>query len=73
MRSKFSFANLSSKRRVAPKDFMEKRLYMLVTALKSHRVVEATHEIIETYAEVCAMKRELLALHTETDAGSVIP
>ena len=41
---------------------------MLATVLKSHRAVEATHAIIETYAEVRVMKRELLALHTEKDA-----
>ena len=68
LRSKFSSANLSSKSRVAPKAFTEKGLYMLATVLKSHRAVEATFAIIETYAEVRAMKRELLALHTEPDA-----
>ena len=68
LRSKFSSANLSSKSRVIPKAFTEKGLYMLATILKSHRAVEATHAIIETYAEVRAMKRELLALHTEEDA-----
>ena len=67
LRSKFSSANLSSKSRVIPKAFTEKGLYMLATILKSHRAVEATHAIIETYAEVRAMKRELLALHTEPD------
>ena len=68
LRSKFSSANLSSKSRVVPKAFTEKGLYMLATVLKSHRAVEATFAIIETYAEVRAMKRELLALHTEPDA-----
>ena len=67
LRSKFSSANLSSKSRVIPKAFTEKGLYMLATVLKSHRAVEATFAIIETYAEVRAMKRELLALHTEPD------
>ena len=67
LRSKFSSANLSSKSRVLPKAFTEKGLYMLATVLKSHRAVEATFAIIETYAEVRAMKRELLALHTEKD------
>ena len=68
LRSKFSSANLSSKSRVVPKAFTEKGLYMLATVLKSCRAVEATFAIIETYAEVRAMKRELLALHTEPDA-----
>ena len=68
LRSKFSSANLSSKSRVVPKAFTEKGLYMLATVLKSHRAVEATFAIIETYAEVRSMKRELLALHTEPNA-----
>ena len=68
LRSKFSSANLSSKSRVVPKAFTEKGLYMLATVLKSCRAVEATFAIIETYAEVRAMKRELLALHAEPDA-----
>ena len=61
LRSKFSSANLSSKSRVVPNAFTEKGLYMLATVLKSHRAVEATFAIIETFAEVRAMKRELLA------------
>ena len=51
-----------------PHAFTEKGLYMLATVLKSQRAIQATHAIIETYAEVRAMKRELLALHTEKDA-----
>ena len=50
-----------------PHAFTEKGLYMLATVLRSSRAIQATHAIIETYAEVRAMKRELLALHTETD------
>ena len=51
-----------------PHAFTEKGLYMLATVLKSDSAIQATHAIIETYAEVRAVKRELLALHTETDA-----
>ena len=51
-----------------PHAFTEKGLYMLATVLRSPRAIQATHAIIETYAEVRAMKRELLALHTEPDA-----
>ena len=40
---------------------------MLATILKGEQAVRTTLAIIETYAEVRAMKRELLALHTETD------
>ena len=41
---------------------------MLATILKGEQAVRTTLAIIETYAEVRAMKRELLALHTEPDA-----
>ena len=50
------------------KVFTEKGLYMLATILKGEQAVRTTLAIIETYAEVRAMKRELLALHTEKDA-----
>ena len=50
-----------------PHAFTEKGLYMLATVLRSPRAIQATHAIIETYAEVRAMKRELLALHMEPD------
>ena len=50
------------------KVFTEKGLYMLATILKGEQAVRTTLAIIETYAAVRAMKRELLALHTEKDA-----
>ena len=50
------------------KVFTEKGLYMLATILKGEQAVRTTLAIIETYAEVRAMKRELLALHAEKDA-----
>ena len=68
LRSKFLTANVSSKSRALPKVFTERGLYMLATILKGERAVRATLAIVETYAEVRAMKRELLALHTESDA-----
>ena len=68
LRSKFLTANVSSKSRVPPKVFTEKGLYMLATILKGEQAVRTTLSIIETYAEVRAMKRELLALHAEPDA-----
>ena len=68
LRSKFLTANLSSKSRALPKVFTERGLYMLATILKGEQAVRTTLAIIETYAEVRAMKRELLALHTEKDA-----
>ena len=68
LRSKFLTANVSSKSRALPKVFTERGLYMLATILKGEQAVRTTLGIIETYAEVRAMKRELLALHTEPDA-----
>ena len=68
LRSKILIANVSPKSRALPKVFTERGLYMLATILKGERAVRTTLAIIETYAEVRAMKRELLALHTEPDA-----
>ena len=67
MRSKFLTANISSKSRTLPKAFTEKGLYMLATVLKSRRATEATFAIIETFAKVRSVKRELVELHTEAD------
>ena len=68
LRSKLLTANVSPKSRALPKVFTERGLYMLATILKGEQAVRTTLAIIETYAEVRAMKRELLALHTEADA-----
>lgn len=67
LRSKFSTANISPKSRVLPKAFTEKGLYMLATILKSSKAVNATFAIIETFSLVRQVKRELLAMHNETD------
>ena len=67
LRSKFSSAKISPKTRTAPKAFTEKGLYMLATILKSGRATEATFAIIETFAKVRALKRELVELHKEPD------
>ena len=67
LRSKISTTKLSSKSRVAPKAFTEKGLYMLATILKSKRAVAATFAIIETFAKVRGLKRELVELHKEGD------
>ena len=67
LRSKFSSANISPKSRALPKAFTEKGLYMLATVLKSRRATEATFAIIETFAKVRCLKRELVELHTEAD------
>ena len=63
LRSKISSAKISSKSRVLPKAFTEKGLYMLATILKSQRATEATFAIIETFAKVRTLKRELVELH----------
>ena len=63
LRSKISSAKISSKSRVLPKAFTEKGLYMLATILKSKRAMEATFAIIETFAKVRTLRRELVELH----------
>ena len=49
------------------KVFTERGLYMLATILKGERAVRTTIDIIETYAKVRSLKRELVELHQETD------
>ena len=70
LQSKFLTANVSSKSRVLPKVFTERGLYMLATILKGERAVRATLAIVETYAQVRAMVRDMEALQTLKD-GSV--
>ncbi len=53
--------------RRAPYAFTERGLYMLATVLNSNRAVCATKAIIETYAKVRSLKRELLELHKDED------
>ena len=77
LRSKISTANpsksqkttsgISTKSRYTPKAFTEKGLYMLATILKSKRAIATTFAIIETFAEVRGLKRELVELHKEPD------
>ena len=66
LRSNILTANLSPKTRV----LTEKGLYMLATILKSPQATQATLAIIETFASVRQLKRELHALHGETDGKS---
>ncbi|MBR5736437.1 MAG: ORF6N domain-containing protein [Bacteroidales bacterium] len=49
------------------KAFTEKGLYMLATILKSQRATIATLAIVETFAKVHSLKRELAELHDERD------
>ena len=67
LRSKISTTKISAKSRVAPKVFTEKGLYMLATILKSRRAQDVTFAIIETFAKVRYLKREIVELHKETD------
>ena len=67
LRSKNSTTNISSKSRVLPKVFTEKGLYMLATILKCKQAVNTTFAIIETFATVRHLKRELRNLHEEHD------
>ncbi len=67
LRSKNSSTKLSPKSRTLPKAFTEKGLYMLATILKSKNATAVTFAIIETFAKVRELKRELLSLHQETD------
>lgn len=67
LRSKNSSTNLSLKSRTLPKAFTEKGLYMLATILKSKHATTVTFAIIESFAKVRELKRELLSFHQETD------
>lgn len=69
LRSKFSTTNLSSKVRAVPKAFTEKGLYMLATVLKSPRATATTLPIIESFAHLRELSRNLNILSTETDEG----
>lgn len=67
LRSKISTTRYSAKSRTMPKVFTEKGLYMLATILKSTEAVSATFAIIETFAKVRELRKELLSFHNETD------
>ena len=65
LRSKISSTKVSPKSRTMPKVFTEKGLYMLATILKSKSAVNVTFAIIETFAKVRYLKREIVELHKE--------
>lgn len=52
-----------------PKAFTEKGLYMLATVLKSSRATATTLAIIESFAHLRELSRNLNILSTETDEG----
>ncbi len=66
LRSKFSTAK-SAMTRVAPKAFTEKGLYMMATVLHSAQAVEATFAIIETFAKLRELSRNIKALSVVQD------
>ena len=63
LRSKFSTTNLSSKTRTVPKAFTERGLYMLATILKSPVATQTTLAIVNTFAQVREVRRQILAMH----------
>jgi hypothetical protein len=67
LRSKISTTRVSEKSRTLPKVFTERGLYMLATILRGVRALDATFAIIETFAEVRSLKRDLVELHKEVD------
>ena len=69
LRSKFLTANVSSKSRALPKVFTERGLYMLATILKGELAARATLAIVETYAQVRDMVRNMEALQTLKDGS----
>ncbi|MBI4645779.1 MAG: ORF6N domain-containing protein [Bacteroidia bacterium] len=52
---------------VNPKAFTEKGLYMLATILKSQRATQTTLAIIETFAKIKNLSRNIKELSTVTD------
>ena len=67
LRSKILTTNVSKKSRSTTKVFTERGLYMIATVLNGDRARDATFLIIETFAKVRSLKRELLELHNEKD------
>jgi len=55
--------------RRAPYAFTERGLYMLATILKGERAVRTTLSIIETYAQVKSMVRDMAALQSLKDGS----
>ena len=67
--SEREIASLKMGMRRVPYALTERGLYMLATILNSDRAVRATKAIIETYAQVRSMVRDMEAIQTEK-AGS---
>ena len=68
LKSKFSTSSWGGKR-YTPKAFTERGLYMLATILKSEQAVQTTLAIIETFAKIRNLSRNMQALSTsETES-----
>lgn len=67
LKSKILISKVSNNNRKLTKVFTERGLYMLATVLKGERARQVTFAIIETFAKVRNLKRELVELHKETD------
>ncbi len=68
LKSKFSTSSWGGKR-YTPKVFIERGLYMLATILKSEQAVQTTLAIIETFAKIRNLSRNMQALSTsETES-----
>ena len=68
LKSKFSISSWGGKR-YTPKVFTERGLYMLATILKSEQAVQTTLAIIETFAKIRNLSRNMQALSTsETES-----
>ena len=66
LRGKFSTTKFS-KTRSLPKAFTEKGLYMLATILKSNRATQTTLAIIETFANIKNLSRNIKELSEVND------
>jgi phage regulator Rha-like protein len=69
LRGKFSTAKFS-KTRVLPKAFTEKGLYMLATILRSKTATQTTLAIIETFAKMRELSRNIKELAVTKDKAT---
>ncbi|GAB6124244.1 ORF6N domain-containing protein [Dysgonomonas termitidis] len=70
LRSKFSTLKNPGRgghSKYSPKAFTEKALYMIATILKSPKATETTISIIETFAKVRELSRNISELHQQED------
>jgi hypothetical protein len=66
LKSKFSTSNRGGKVKL-PSAFTEKGLYMLATILKSPQAVQTTFAIIETFAKIRELSRNIKTLSNVQD------